>query len=472
MKYIIKLKKIIMFIIDLFESWINYYHEKRIIKYVALANMLFIIILDLLIMVATYSVLYITNKTLFMSPLQLFMFYMIILLIITFQNIFDVDYNIAFKIKVLIFSVFDGLTIKQLLKNVGIFCGISIGLFTWLIISVNKYITDFNIAKINEESMLQLIVIIVLILTFIIYVYSINSSYSRNKRKLILYGISALVTFISTINNITEILDFKFVTSIIGLILSIDRFANAYSGLMESYSKNNECNPETTKEFCEEKNLTFEDLILITKNFFSKLISLIKNVWYKFKPMENKKKIQLILYIIFAPIIAFIVEGLIVSILGYGGSFIEGIFQYIFYKLNYETYGLEGVLWDIPRIIFKLIGIIIYIVAFIICISYIIGSILNMINGLKDKKKFKEIKKEIESLIISIFIFNFIIIAPFAIFNIVNSLISFIFKLILYIDLCILIIYIIICMINCLINVMSYLMNKVKEKLEKYKQDK
>lgn len=471
MEYLSKLKKIIIFTIYLFESWINYYHKKRIMRYVILANILFIIILDLIIMVATYSVLYITNNVLFMSPLQLFMFYMIILLIIVLQNIFDTDFNIALNIKVLIFSVFDGLTIKELFKNIGILFGMSIGLFTWLVISVDKYIRSFNITKVNQESMLQLIVIIVLILTFIIYVYGINNSYSRNKRKLILYGIAALVTFISTIDNITEILDFKFVSSIIGLILSIDRFVNAYSGLMDNYEKSNKCSPENAKEFCEEKNLRFENIALVTKNNINRFVDSNKKMWHIFKSMKNKKKIQLILYIVFVPIFAFVVEGIILSVFGYGGNFIERNFHYIFYKLNYETSGVEGVLWDIPRMILKLAGIILYISSFIICILYIVGSIINIRDELKNKRKLKEIKNEIESVIFCIFIFYFIITAPFLILNIMNNVISSILKWILYMNLCILMLYMIICVIDWVINAMRHFMNKIKKKLEQYKQD-
>ncbi|MBI6875616.1 hypothetical protein [Clostridium aciditolerans] len=473
MEYLIKLKKDIVFIISLFESWISYYHKKRIIKYVALANMLFIILLDLIVMIATYSILYITNKQLFMSKLQLFMFYMTVLFAITFQNIFDADFNIASKIKVLLFSVFEGLTIKQVFTNIGTYCGISFGLFIWLYISIHNYIKAFNINKISKESMLQLIVIIVLILTFIIYVYGINNSDTKNKRKLVLYGISALVTFISTINNITEILDFKFVGSIIGVILSIDRFANAYGALMKNYYEKNRCLNETMKELCEEKNLTFENIDSFIKNRFSKFIKSIKDLYYIFKSLENKKKFKVILYIIFSPVIVIVLIGIGANIAIFGMNFIEKFFHYMFYKLNYATYGVEGVLWGILRAILKLVGIVLYIIVLVICILYILDTILNIRNKLKNKKKFKELQKKIEILIVSIFIFDFIMIIPFSIFDIRNNnVISYVFKAIMYIDLCILMLYIISIIINWIINVIYNVINKIKKKLKQYKKDK
>lgn len=472
-EYLIKFKKSVIFIISLFESWISYYHKQRIIKYVALANILFIIILDLIIMVATYSIIYITHKQLVMSQLQLFIFYMIVLCIIAFQNILDADFNIASKIKVLIFSVFDGLTIKRIFINIGMYCGISFGLFIWLGISIHSYIKTFNINKIDEENMLWLIFTIALILTFIIYVYGINNSYIRNKRKLILYGISALVTFISTIDNITKILDFKFAGLIIGLILSIDRFANAYSALMKEYYKKNKCVNENMKEFCEEKNLTFKDITLVIKNCFSRFTELIQNSYCIFKSFENKKKIKAILYIIFSPVIAIALVGIMGNVAIFASRFAGKFSNYVFYKLNYATYGVEGVLWSIPRAILKLLGVVLYIFVFVICILYILDTILNIRNGLKNKNKIKELQKKIEELIFGIFIFDFIIIIPLLIFNIkINNGILYIIKGVTYIGLFIFVVYIIGCMINWIINAIYNVIDKIKKKLEQYKQDK
>lgn len=296
----VTLGRSIKFTLNLLESWINYYHKKKKLHCVFLADLLFIIIISIVESVITsfivnflFAYFKIENK---MSILFMFVTCVLILSFIAIQNLTDPKYNMVTKFKIICKSITMGFNKKDVVISFFSFIFTS-SILCYLII----HIVDFDKIYLESGKSIQIIYILVfasLIITYIIYVYGINDLNKRNNRKIILYSISTLITVYSSLNLLKDFKTFelnsKVVAIMVSMIVSIDNFIKSCSWIIENNSPKNE-KDTCLIEFCEEKGLTFDLIFKRTKKYYHKIKI---NIAYILKGLIELKFTGLLLLLI------------------------------------------------------------------------------------------------------------------------------------------------------------------------------
>lgn len=447
----------LLLLLRLFESWINYYHKEKKILYVAFVNIVFILVLSMFMFIITYGVVFIITLKILLKPIYIYLLYVFILFIISFQNILDKNYNIANKMKMLFLSISEGITFGGICKSFLFYIVGCFSIFLWLIsVMYNDKI---------DENQVILIIMLVCILEFIIFVYGTSDFYIRNRRKLLLYGISSIVTFVSTVNSLSgtfDSIDLKFCASIMGLILSIDRFTNTYSSLMKDYETNHKSDVKDTEELCEKMNLTFGQIYNIIKDKLCRYINNLQQKLGNFIKKEYKEKIKIILRIVFSLIFAIIVTS-IVFIIGIGGSeyavkILGDVLNYIVYSLEFADTGLVGVFWGIVRFIIKMLLCIAYCISVMFCLFFIKNSLKSIKNQIKNKNKFQVIEKGFRALSTSLMILSFILVIPSAFFDKPLELYIHFLKIVIWLT-----------TVEWIIHLLCYVISRIERKIDEYK---
>ena len=391
---------------NLLERWIDYYHKEKKILYVALVNAIFILIMTLILSVLTYVFLsqFVNNYSTF------FIIYLFMLSVIVFQNLFDDKFNIITKVKLLILPLISNINIKRSALNILFY------VVSWLILvyflgrSLDKYMDSNNLKNINQNAVVSYIMLISFIIIFIVQVYGINDIYVRCRRKLLLYGLSTIISLISTIKSIdsmyknqmgyNDILNFQFIVLVFTLIVSIDRFVGNYSTLIGEYCKRyiqvvrcNKC------ENCNAKNITIESLWLKLITYLRKSLCRVIEGFSIFKTYSNRKKIKIIIWI---PI-SMVLSILALFIGGLFSKIFECVLNYVFHNIELATYGVGNIfgilaLYSIKLIIYGLDNY-----GRCICLIFAILSINNIKNLVKiifreRNMKFDMLKEEFKKL--------------------------------------------------------------------------
>ncbi|WP_315080646.1 hypothetical protein [uncultured Clostridium sp.] len=448
---------IILGIIYLCEEKINYYHSNKKLMFVILINLFLITMVDIIISLFTYLLLILSSKKIILSFTSLLILYFIILGIITFKNLLHKDFNLASKIKLLILSIFDELNIKRIFEEF-IFCiCVWLALMFLLTLFMYKYIIENNVNNINFNTSLGIILLAASITTLIIYVYGSNDMYISYKRKLLLYSVSTIITLITTLDSLkdiynnpnVDIVNFKFMTLIFTLIMSIDRCITSYTNLIKEYkNKSREFIEKRGEELLKQINSIAQSFNI--KKYFILFIQLIKQICLLYKLSDSKKKREIIIFLLSSLVIIIGMDKFMPFILMKIGNFLDGILSnfldYIFYNVKFEYYNELSFLGSVIRFIFKFVLVILLIVGFINCIKYIITSILNIKKilqtriTLKKKIDWIKLRKELWYLFQIWCLFIAIIIIPLGFTKLLdNKLTIFIINLLAYISLIIII---------------------------------
>lgn len=345
-----KENKILCFI-HLLERWIDHYHKEKKILFVALVNAIFILIMTLVLSTLTY--IYVSKFV--NSYSTFFLIYLFMLSVIVFQNLFDETFNIITKVKLLILPVISNVNIKRSAFNVLFYLVSWFTLVYVLSSAFDKYMDSNSLKNINPNAVMSYIMLISFIIMFIIQVYGINDLYVRCKRKLLLYGLSTVISLISTIKSIdgmyknnmgyNDILSFQFIVLLFTLIVSIDRFVSNYSTLITEYCKKNTPEVSCNKcENCKAKNITIESLWMKLITDFRKFLIGIRERFNLFKACSNSKKIKIIICLPISIILTLLL--IFIS---------EKLCEILLYALNYISSNIELATYGVGNYFFVLV---------------------------------------------------------------------------------------------------------------------
>jgi hypothetical protein len=358
---------------------------------------------------------------------------------ITFQNLLDDKFNIASKIKLLILSLVRDISIKGVFYNLTFYILSWIGLVYILSYITDNYIKVTGLEVVNENVFISYIFLASLLIMFIIYTYGINDSYKKNKRKLMLYGLSTIIVSVSTLNSIesmykdkigyTNVFTFQFFVLLFALILSVDRVASNITTLINEFSKKYCADFDSNFCDCLASKITFDLFFSGIKKLIILFFIRIKNgysIFYsyfsQFKKLSITKKLLVLAYIfIFAPALMY--------------SFFKFFskYDYLTNQVNIDKL-INSTIYSIDRIsgysfskitlmLFKLLGIILIIlivlsaiIASIICIKRSISRIKYLITtSVKVKNiNFEEIYRMSMRIFISVYALNLSLVTVFA----------------------------------------------------------
>jgi len=412
-------KKKIVYLFCLLEGWINHYHKAKKIRYVVLVDAICILILTVVLSLLTYLLARQFISNLFLQYSAFFFLYLFMLSIIVFQNLFDTDFNVITKVRLLVLSVISDAKIKKVIFS-GLFYIISWIILVWFLSdSVDKYLNSKKIKIVSENTTLGFIILISFIIIFIVQVYGTNDIYIKCKRKLLLYGLSTIIASIITINSINSmyknqigvnILNFQFLVLVFSLIISIDGFVGNYTTLISEYNKKHKsiasCN---NCEICKAKIITIETICSQITNYIKEILYGMKNVLNLFISYNIRRKITLIVSIPACIIFTLIFNDIFLFVL----QRVEYIGGYI------ATYCTERILWVwiLNFIKLTIYGLSNY--AKVVLLLCIINSLKNVKNELiiilrKINIDFKMLREELKRIYIYNMIFLFLSIIPIA----------------------------------------------------------
>ena len=408
-KILKKVIRMILAIICLSEEKIEQYHSKKKLIRIILIDLLLISIIDIFISPITYILFTFFNKRSIMSFNSIFLLYFMIFGIITFKNLLHKDFNLAKKIRILTFSIFDELSLKAILKEI-VFSGIVVLLLSIaLIYFIGNYIAEENINDINIYNISsKMILLVAFIITFIMYVYGAENSYVGNRRKLILYGASTIVIMINTVDSLKEIfntlksnnIDFKLMTLAFTLIMSIDKFVSAYTSLIKEYNTKEKSIENKRIEMIIEINEEFE---LFKQRIQIRLKSL-KQACLLYKSASTERKKRMYIYLIICLFLIVITDKHMpywTYIGEHGKSFI--------YDLGFNGDWIQEKIIRVGSFIIRVLFIIVLLFN---CVKGFSDSISNIKKIRKQKIYLSEIKKELFNLLENEAVLLVILISP------------------------------------------------------------
>ena len=408
-KILKKVIRMILAIICLSEEKIEQYHSKKKLIRIILIDLLLISIIDIFISPITYILFTFFNKRSIMSFNSIFLLYFMIFGIITFKNLLHKDFNLAKKIRILTFSIFDELSLKAILKEI-VFSGIVVLLLSIaLIYFIGNYIAEENINDINIYNISsKMILLVAFIITFIMYVYGAENSYVGNRRKLILYGASTIVIMINTVDSLKEIfntlksnnIDFKLMTLAFTLIMSIDKFVSAYTSLIKEYNTKEKSIENKRIEMIIEINEEFE---LFKQRIQIRLKSL-KQACLLYKSASTERKKRMYIYLIICLFLIVITDKHMpywTYIGEHGKSFI--------YDLGFNGDWIQEKIIRVGSFIIRVLFIIVLLFN---CVKGFSDSISNIKKIRKQKLYLSEIKKELFNLLENEAVLLVILISP------------------------------------------------------------
>ncbi|MCI1870562.1 MAG: hypothetical protein LKI82_06540 [Clostridium sp.] len=320
------------------------------------------------------------------------------MIIITFQNLFDTNFNIASKIKILILSVFSGLSWEKCIINFAFYVFSWIILLIFLIYNIDNYMKNSGIKNINYNVLISLIMIIIFIIIFIIYVYGINNPYVKCRRKLLLYSISTIVASVSTINSIegmyknnfnyVDIFNFQFILLLFALILSVDKVMENFTILFKEYNNSELVISSKICENCIILSVTFPVVRDKIKSYVINFVGEVKKTFTIYKGFNFGKKLLVIICFIFSIVFLIFVlklEYLLESKSGIIMFKFTDVIRNMFYSFNELVgYKISNILWMILVVIAKVFLVVLIIIISIFCLIYIGDTGLSIIGIFKD----------------------------------------------------------------------------------------
>lgn len=164
------------------------------------------------------------------------------------QNIFNEHYNPMKKVRILIQALLYKFNIKKFGVMITVNFGVFASLFFLIKEMINSYIKDYNISVdiLNQIEIFELL--ITFIIFYFIYVWAIEDSIIRAKRRLFLYILSSLFLVFTTANSLYELLVkseynnlsfsyMKFIILIVALLASVDKVFDSLKGLEKVYNE-------------------------------------------------------------------------------------------------------------------------------------------------------------------------------------------------------------------------------------------
>ena len=395
-----------------------------------------------------------------MSFTSIFILYFMIFGIITFKNLLHKDFNLAKKIRILIFSIFDEVSIKVILKEIVFYGSVVLVLSIAIIYFIGNYIAEENINDINIYNIsFKMILLVALIITFIIYVYGTESSYIGNKRKLILYGASTIVIMINTIDSLKEMfntsksnnIDFKLMTLAFTLIMSIDKLVSAYNSLINEYSKKEELIEKKRIRIITEINEEFE----LFKRMIQIHLKSLRQSYLLYKSASTETKKRMYIYLIIFLFFIVITDKRMpfwITIGEYSKSFI--------YNVGFNGYEIQE---NIIRFLSFIIRVLFIIVLSFNCFKGFSNSILNIKKIRKQKLCLSEIKKELFNLLENEIVLIVLLMSPILFWNIEilkNVIVKYIIKL-----------NEVVILITLMLYSFFAIVNKIKDRINKYEEE-
>lgn len=299
--------------ICLFEAWIDESHSLKNIKKVALANILFSAIGSLLLGLATYLIIALfmcSSLKIPLSPsIKIFYFstfikislvYLVILLVVTAQNLFDSKFNMPKKVKKLILALFYDVKLENMLLRTLLASFVYIIAFSILFYVIGTAFTPYEGSIITKTSQINTTIfasiIISFIIIFLVQVYGINNPIKSSKRKIAIYLLSTIIlitTTIGTLQNKTlgmdysKVININFLSLIVAIIISVDRCLSNVSALIKEYEKINEY---SKCETCNALKFSFKPRINNIKQCISTNLVNIKSLYNDFikTPLKNR----------------------------------------------------------------------------------------------------------------------------------------------------------------------------------------
>lgn len=432
----------ILLLICLFESWIKQFHKEKRIKYVALMDIIFSVSVSLILSMITYLfIIYFMYMSVkgnvkntytffyFSSFRNIAMVYFIILIIVCFQNLFDENFNIASKFKLLILALFQGITINGLILT--IVKVIFLYFAGWMALTYaigtvfDPYIGTFFTSDIEIKNIFNAVLIFSLIIIFLIQVYGVNNSFKSSRRKVVIYSISTIIAVITTLNSISKITkgqEFSYVFSIefvsltLALILSVDRVASSLKTMAKEY--NNFYNDTLCKP-CIIEDLSFMVVKNKIKYFLVEKLDTLKSYYHDIKKLSLFRKSLLFLYlIVVVPILfKYITPESIAKVQTVIDSFFTRGLYYISSLIEEKTKFKVDYIYNFVILLLKIFVTFIIIVTGIFCTGKTVSISKSISDQIKNRKinriSYENLYKELITLGISSYIAVMICMLPF-----------------------------------------------------------
>lgn len=440
------LSKKVLLLICLFESWIKKYHKEKKIKYVIAINIVFSLFISLALSIFTYLFIvyyiYMSVKENVRNTYALFKFssfrsitlvYFIILIIVCFQNLFDENFNIASKFKLLILALFKDVPINGLIRIMGKVIFLYIGGYIVLTYAIATAFDPYIGTLITNDAVIKNIIygalILSLIIIFLIKVYGINDLFRRSRRKVVIYSISTIISAITTLNSASGIasgqetsyiISIEFVGLAIALILSVDKLASSLKEMVKEYNniyQHNLC------KSCIIENLSIENLYNRIKYFIIDKLGLLKSYYQYIKGLSFFRRIFLCLYLVVIIPIAF--KYITTEKIGKLLTEVDRIFTRGIYGISSlieeKTKFKVDYFYNFIILILKGLFVFMIIIIGITCVAKAVSSFKTISNQIKNRKKnkisYENLYKELINFGVSTCFGTMIFMFPFALFD-------------------------------------------------------
>lgn len=443
-------KKALLFLC-IIESWIKQFQKEKKVTYIVLMDIIFAFPCSLLLAIVTYFliVLFIiisTEKKLedffyliyLSSFLKNFVIYFVVLLVVSLQNLFNENFNIANKVKLLILALFQDIKFNK--WSVGLF------FFGWIVLTIilctifDPYVGTIFINDVEIKNIMFASMIFSFIIIFLILVYGIEDPIKSSRRKIVIYGISTIITFSTTLNSISKIIngqEFAYVTSIefislvLVLIISVDRLALNLKTTIEKYDERFNC---TNCKSCVVEKYTYIYVVDYVKSMASEKINQIKLIYHDIKGLSKIRKMVLLISISFLLLLCFNpdnIEKWNLIMNQYGASRFHILINFFEDKFNFNMELIGSILFKIIMVLF----VILIIIVGISCIGLLLTRSICIFRLIKYRRIIKTSHENLDKVFVILEICSLILATMCMLsFGIINILIiKLILKLLAYI---------------------------------------